>query len=652
MEIKTQELRRYIRLNKIFPVELNIVDFQNKLLGELIQGFTRDVSFEGVCVEINNFPDEYLEILQKNQDRLVLYINIPFARHPVKAVARVVWKKKAAQPYLRRYFFGMSYEIIDKSEQRRIIRYAKISRAVPVVIGGCLALLILLSLCLVIKNNCLNRDNNLLVYRLIEISAERTRIRRHLDKIETEKNIYAEIMRSRAGEQERIKQELLEIEVRRLEEEGSRNLEAAQRLMEKAQLLEQRLDVLAKEKAMLEEKLKWYTQNQENLQVRLEEIGQENMRLEDKSLALMRQWLFQAQSSKTGLVVSYDDDSALMDVGFTYDQALSAFNFINCREYSRAKRIFDFFLHAEKINGGFANAYDVISGKTAEYIVHSGPSIYLGLAMMRYEDVSGDDSYRVLVKDIGEWLLSVKNGSEDGSLPGGPQFNWTSTEQNVAASVFFRRLFAKTHEQRYLRAEQEILAWIKNKGYNGKLKRFNRGNDDIMIATDTMALSIMAFGPDKLNDMGIEIESLVKAVEDNCKISVFLPAGGGRKMNVTGFDFCCPSSVGRAGTISVEWTAQMIVAFHELSRYYLDNKDEQQAQYYQRKADYYLGELEKLLLVRSALGRKKGSGGFPYATDSGVTTGHGWYTPNRSSISAAGTNFAIFAKEEYNIFKI
>jgi hypothetical protein len=116
--------------------------------------------------------------------------------------------------------------------------------------------------------------------------------------------------------------------------------------------------------------------------------------------------------------------------------------------------------------------------------------------------------------------------------------------------------------------------------------------------------------------------------------------------------FCSPSSIGRGGTIAVEWTGQMIVAYRELEKFYTREGNAVKAQYYRRQARYYLGELQKLMLVRSAFGMKKGMAGLPYAASSGVDTGHGWITPDTASISAAGTNFAIFAKEEYNMFKL
>ncbi|MBI4846180.1 MAG: PilZ domain-containing protein [Candidatus Omnitrophica bacterium] len=94
--MKTEERRKYVRLNKIYPIELKVIDLKNNPQSSLLQGFTRDISYNGVCVEVNDFQPEYLKSLENNLSRIILYINIPFKRQPVKAVGRVAWAKNNA----------------------------------------------------------------------------------------------------------------------------------------------------------------------------------------------------------------------------------------------------------------------------------------------------------------------------------------------------------------------------------------------------------------------------------------------------------------------------------------------------------------------------------------------------------------------------
>ncbi len=645
------ERRKYVRLNKIFPVELKIVDSQNKPLSDLMQGFTRDVSFSGVCVQINSLTSEHIELLKDNRNKFQVFLNIPLKHNPIKATASIAWSKKTAVPYPQSYMLGLSYEAIDKVEQKRIISFARVMLAIPRMIAlGCI-LLVLFCGYLVYDNIRLNQNNVLLVQQLGQLNDEQYTVSQGLDKIKAEKLILTGMMNHSSKAENQMKKKLKQIEVLQKQQVAEQNTEHVEKLLSEQAELKKQLGELLAEKKQIQRRLNRYTNTQSVLEYKLEKISDKRIVLEDRSLDLMRQWLIFSQSSKTGLIESYDKDYAFLDVGFTYDQALSAFNFINFKQYEKAEQIFDFFNNrAEKVQGGFANAYDVITGNVSEYIVHTGPVIYLGLAIMRYEQATGKDTYNKLVYNIADWLLELQAKKKDGSLPGGPKVNWAGTEQNIAAYMFFKKLFKETNDQRYAIASRKIYIWLKDSAYNKTLKRFNRGADDKMIATDTIALSIMAFGPQGLEDMGVSVDDLLKCAEENCRTTINIKSSSGKKIKVSGFDFCAPSSISRSGTISVEWTAQMVVALRSISNFYKQQADKSKAAKYKRKADYYLGELEKLMLVRSSFGRGKGRGGLPYASNSSVDTGHGWYTPDKGSISAAGTNFAIFAKEEYNIF--
>jgi hypothetical protein len=641
--------RRYLRLNKIFPVEIKIVNSKNEPISDLMQGFTRDVSFSGVCVEINSLKPEHIRLLKDEQNKLQIFLNIPLKQHPVKAIARMAWFKQTASPYPQSCLLGLAYEVIDKQEQKRIIGFARLSKRMPQLITlGCIALVIFCGY-LGFENTRLARSNRMLIGQLGQLHDEQFGITQELDKIKTEKLVLSQMIKQSAVQRQQMRDKIMGIEKLNADKAVQDSGESKQMAEQKEQLQSQ-LAGLIEENRQMEKRLKAFDSSEEVLQYKLKKVTSKKEMLEDRTLDLMKQWLIACQSSKTGLVVSYDNDHSLLDVGYTYDQALSAFNFINAGKYEKAGMIFDFYTErAEKIDGGYANAYDVATGKVAEYIVHTGPVIYLGLAAIRYEQSTGDKKYTGLVDDIGQWLIRMQNKKQDGSLPGGPKLKWSATEQNIAAYVFFKAMFKQTNNLQYAEASRKVYEWIKEKAFNKKLKRFNRGTEDFMIATDTIALSILAFGPEGLEDMGIDVDDLVRCVEDNCKTKVDYKNAAGEIVEVSGFDFCAPSSIGRSGAISVEWTAQMVLAFRKISDYYI-RADQSQAKKYEKMADYYLGELEKLLLVRSSCSSSKGWAGLPYSSTSLVDTGHGWHTPNNQAISAASTNFAIFAKEEYNIF--
>ncbi|MCG2711306.1 MAG: PilZ domain-containing protein [Candidatus Omnitrophica bacterium] len=645
------EKRKFVRLNKVFPVELQIQSFEKETFDGLIQGFTRDVSLEGLCVQVNDFNNERIKNLREKNGKVVVFLNFPLKRGPIKAVANVAWVKKLAKPYPKSCLLGLHYEVIDPKELKRIMRFAKYCNAVPRIVGLSILLLLVVCSALLLKNLQLIRDNTKLFDNISKLSAEQSDIDQRLGKIQAEKEALIMMMKRSAAQVILLKKELTAVESEAQKQRGKKDEAKPNKFIEESKKLNLDLVLLREENITMEKRLLNYMSSQKKLRSQLKEIKSKRTMLEDKTLDLMRQWLISSQSSKTGLVISYDNDEGFQDVGFTYDQALSAFNFINLKQYKNAKRIFDFYKSAAlKVKGGYANAYDVITGNVSEYIVHSGPSIYLALAMLRYEELTNEGSYHGVVEEIGQWLISLQNEKSDGSLPGGPDMQWSGTEHNIAAYKFFSKLFSKTKDRQYDIAAKKILSWLKNHAYNKKLKRFNRGTDDSMIATDVMSLSIIALGPSLLDEMGVDIDLLVGSIEENCKTKVRFENLLGKKVEVNGFDFCAPSSAGRGGVISVEWTYQMIIAFQILNRFYSDEQMSEKADEYKQMADYYLTELEKLLIMRANFGMRKVHAGLPYASSGGINTGHGWYTPSHSSISAAGTNFAIFAKEGYNIF--
>lgn len=645
------EKRKYVRLNKVFPVELQVQSSEKETLESLIQGFTRDVSRGGLCVQINHFNDEHLKMLRQKNGKVIVFLNFPFKRSPIKVVADVAWIKKIASPYPKSCLLGLQYEVIDPKDQAKIMSYAKYSNAAPRIVGLLILLLLVICSALILKNLQLIRDNTRLFDDISNFSSEQSRINQGLDKIQTEKQALIMMMKRSASQVIMLKEKLAVVEKEAQKQWKKKDRAKLDEFIEERKKLNLELASLKKTNIVMEKRLHKYLSSQKRLRSELKEVREKRTVIDDKTLNLMRQWLISSQSSKTGLVVSYDDDKGFIDVGFTYDQALSAFNFINLREYEKAKNIFDFYkFNALKIKGGYANAYDVITGNVSEYIVHSGPSIYIALAMLRYEELTNEMDYFSVVEEIGEWLLGLQKEKRDGSLPGGPGVQWSGTEHNIAAYRFFDKLYKKTKNRKYDLAAKKIFNWLQKVAYNRKLKRFNRGTDDLMIATDAMSLSIMALGPDKLEEMGVDIDLLIKAVEENCKTKVRFVNSLGKKMEVNGFDFCAPSAVGRGGTISVEWTSQMVIAFQILSRFYSQEKKLEKAEAYNQKADYYQAEMGKLLIMRTNFAMRKAYAGLPYASGSGIDTGHGWYTPSSSAISAAGTNFAIFAKEEYNIF--
>lgn len=119
------EKRKFIRLTTIFPVEYLIVDKDSrKALTETNQAFTKNVCNGGMCLEITNLKDEFVDKLRKGEAGLSLVIEVPFSRKPMAAFGKVVWIQKIKESYPNKYLLGTEYELISEKERKKIVNYA------------------------------------------------------------------------------------------------------------------------------------------------------------------------------------------------------------------------------------------------------------------------------------------------------------------------------------------------------------------------------------------------------------------------------------------------------------------------------------------------------------------------------------------------
>jgi len=104
----------------------------------------------------------------------------------------------------------------------------------------------------------------------------------------------------------------------------------------------------------------------------------------------------------------------------------------------------------------------------------------------------------------------------------------------------------------------------------------------------------------------------------------------------------------KGGIVSTEWTSQMIVSFRVMADYYKKNGDFNKVKYYDKKADFYLSEIEKMI-ISSPSKAGQGQACLPYATQDDVDTGHGWkIAQGTKTASTASTAYIVFTKYNYN----
>jgi hypothetical protein len=209
-------------------------------------------------------------------------------------------------------------------------------------------------------------------------------------------------------------------------------------------------------------------------------------------------------------------------------------------------------------------------------------------------------------------------------------------------------LYKITEEDAYLEAQARAFDWLKKNSFNRMESRLNRGKGDATIATDTFAWAIVAIGPELLKESGMDPDQIIDFAETNCLVTADYTRQNGEKIKVTGFDFGKYEHIAMGGIVSSEWTSQMIVSFRIMADYYKENREFNKAGYYNKKADFYFSEIEKIVISSpSSVGQ--GQGCLPYATQEDADTGHGWRITNGTRTgSTAGTAYAIFAKYNYN----
>lgn len=658
-EYKGIERRRYIRLKSVFPVEFKLLSQDGEQeLSDFIQGFTADISTGGILLRVNNPRPEVISMMKREGMKLFLDINMPLHGRPIEAVSNVAWVKVIKEDKRNVCMVGLSFEEINSRDKRRLLGYSTSLYRAPKLTA--LALLLMLTMLGVERSDeiILRRENSILIERLTDVLQRKSTVTEWLDKAGRERNELLTKIEKQDGDIAKIREEKETLLSKEKELRLSvEDLDALKTELDKGRnvqnALESQLVRLSLDRKGLQDNLDKITLREKMRLKELERIERARLRLEEATLENMYNWLKVHRNKKTGLVASYEGDSALKNSAFSYDQSLMAQVSLLQNDIEDARLILDFFKYrAPKIKGGFANAYSAANGAITEPIVHCGPNIWLGIAFMQYMEKTGSAGYLDVAKEIGNWVIKIQNEDPGGGIRGGPDVTWFSTEHNLDAYTFFTMLAQKTGSKKYKNAADESLNWIKKNAYTGKSGRINRGRGDSTIATDTFAWAIASIGPGILLDNKMDPDAIMKFAEEHCKVTVNFERPNGDIVKVTGFDFAKHRHLGRGGVVSSEWTAQMIVSLGMMSDFYLGLGDIEKARYYQEKHDFYINELEKLV-ISSPSPFGQGAGCLPYATQDNVDTGHGWRTPRgKDTGSVSGTAYGIFAIKGYNPLKL
>lgn len=635
------ERRKYIRLDSVFPVSFKLLSLDGgQIFSDWLQGFTNNIGKGGICLTINNLKPELAKLIKTQQVKLSLDIEIPLTKKPVSTLAKVAWTKDViSEP--NRYLVGLSYEDIDPRQNNKIMRYAwtkKLFLPVALVIILMLGIGFTINTYLNIK---LIKGNKALVEQLVKILQESSIAKQKIKEIDTERQDL------------QLKIKTLQLQIKNVEEEKA-NLDKIVKLEEtkaakKIEELNTLIEKLAKDRAALQEQLIALQHKENTVTEELLRLDKKKVDLEKANLDKMYQWLKIHQNPHTGLVMSFEGDNEIANWAFVYDQSLIAQAYTNFGDFERVKKMLGFFAkQAKRRDGLFFNAYYFDDGEPSEYVVHCGPNIWVGIAILQYTKKSQDRQFLDLAEEIAQAIIYIQNKDKEGGICGGPDVNWYSTEHNLDAYAFFQMLYKITGKQKYLQTRDKVLNWLIQHTYDKIDIPIKRGKGDSTIATDTYAWSIAAIGPEKLEELDMNPDRIVEFAEQNCSIEVPYARPEGQTIKIKGFDFAPQRHVARGGVVSSEWTAQMVIAFKIMANFYYKKNMIAKARSYGLKADEYLAELGNMV-ISSSSPSGQGESCLPYATQDFVDTGHGWMTPKgKSTGSVAGTSYALFAYYNYN----
>ncbi|MCX5707200.1 MAG: hypothetical protein NTW13_06090 [Candidatus Omnitrophica bacterium] len=644
-DFPAQEHRKYIRLNTVLPVEFRLESLDGKhFLSNWIQGFTSNIGRGGICLYVNNFDQNLAKALKEGRARLSLAIELPIRRNPISARAHVAWVKDVfGSP--NKYLIGLGYEEINSVQNNTLIRYAWTKK---LLIPAGLGIILLLSLGLVLNslvNIKLTQGNKALVQQLVSVIHESNFTRQSIKEL------------NRQREDLEIEIQRLELNMHRLQLERSRLGEksglASAEYSQKTEEMNNLIAKLSTEKKALQEQLTSVQQKKNFVSEKLIELDKKKATLEKANLDKMYHWLKVHQNPHTGLIMSFEGDSDIKNWAFTYDQALVVQLYANFSDFERVHKLFDFFSRkAKRENGLFFNAYYANDGEPAEFIVHSGPNIWLGIAIAQYTHNTQDNEYLGVAEEIARGIMNLQKQDADGGIRGGPQVEWFATEHNLDAYAFFKMLHQVTGKDKYQEAADKTLNWLVKHTYDKADIPVKRGKGDSTIATDTYAWSIASLGPEKLAELGMDPEKIMEFAEKNCSVEVCYVRPEGQTVKIRGFDFAPEKHVSRGGVVSSEWSAQMVISFKIMADFYAKKGMLKKAESYRMKADAYLAELGNMI-ISSSSPSGQGEGCLPYATQDFVDTGHGWFTPKgKTTGSVSGTTYTIFAYYNYNPLKL
>jgi len=155
------------------------------------------------------------------------------------------------------------------------------------------------------------------------------------------------------------------------------------------------------------------------------------------------------------LVRSFDippDDPSyerLLNFSWTYDSALAAMAFTLAGDRRQADQLLSQLAALQRTDGSLEYGWDTHTGAGVP-LFRSGSVATVGLATVQFRTSLGARRYDAMATLAARWLMAQQERDEThpgaGLVYGGPDATWMSTQHNVLAYFFLRRLHQAIHD--------------------------------------------------------------------------------------------------------------------------------------------------------------------------------------------------------------
>jgi uncharacterized repeat protein (TIGR01451 family) len=206
-------------------------------------------------------------------------------------------------------------------------------------------------------------------------------------------------------------------------------------------------------------------------------------------------------SGRSGLVNSYiipqGDPSYpyLYGRSWIYDDALAVIAWSMEGECHAAKKTLSAMAGQLDADGKLGFSYNT-NDLWFDPLYRTGANAWVGYSFVFYQKECGDSQFQSAAERIANWVLTLQDPIT-GSVKGGPDVDWFSTEHNIDAYFFLRDIGLLKGNATYLEAARRIKQSLLTNHWNPSYGCFQQGIDDTAKALDAAswgALFLLSIG--------------------------------------------------------------------------------------------------------------------------------------------------------------